>query len=305
VPGTAPSPGTLPCAGELGFSPPEADPRFLPAPGETAARARLARWTADGLSRYAEHRDLLAADATSRLGQDLHFGLLSPVEMLERCRVPGEGPRAFVRQLCWRDFYGHVLWHWPHAASGPLHDRFEAVPWRDDPDALAAWREGRTGYPVVDAAMRQLRTTGWMPNRARMIAASFLAKDLLIDWRLGEAHFMHHLVDGDLASNNGGWQWAASTGTDAQPFFRIFNPVRQGERFDTGGEYVRRWVPELARVPDRFIHAPWTMPNAVQGEAGCRVGADYPAPIVDHSLARERAIGAFRSLPAPWTPSSG
>jgi deoxyribodipyrimidine photo-lyase len=156
-----------------------------------------------------------------------------------------------------------------------------------------AWRAGRTGYPVVDAAMRQLHATGWMHNRARMIVASFLTKHLGVDWRVGEAHFMEHLVDGDPASNNGGWQWAASTGTDAQPYFRIFNPVAQGERHDPDGGYVRRWVPELAHVPVRYIHRPWTMPTEVQAAAGCRVGVDYPAPIVDHGPARARALEAF------------
>jgi deoxyribodipyrimidine photo-lyase len=158
---------------------------------------------------------------------------------------------------------------------------------------LAAWQEGRTGYPVVDAAMRQLLASGWMHNRARMIAASFLTKDLLVDWRVGERHFMEHLVDGDLASNNGGWQWVASTGTDPQPYFRIFNPVAQGRRFDPDGAYVRRWLPELAAVPLVRLHEPWTMTPVEQAAAGCRIGLDYAAPVVDHALARARALDVY------------
>jgi deoxyribodipyrimidine photo-lyase len=168
----------------------------------------------------------------------------------------------------------------------------------DDPAGLAAWQDGRTGYPVVDAAMRQLAGSGWMHNRARMIAASFLAKDLLVDWRAGEAHFMRHLVDGDVASNNGGWQWTAGTGTDAAPYFRIFNPVSQGRTFDPDGAYVRRWVPELAGVPDAYVHEPWRMPAEEQAAANCVIGRDYPAPIVDHGAARERALAAYAAIRA-------
>jgi len=296
VPVGAPDPGSVPSLADLGFAGPTASPDLLPEPGEAAARSRLDRWASTGLSRYAERRDLLAVGGTSRLGQDLHLGLLSPTEVLERCGGPGDGPRVYASELCWRDFYAHVLWHWPHAARGSFRPVYDAVPWRNDPEAFAAWTDGRTGYPVVDAAMRQLRAVGWMPNRARMIVASFLAKDLLIDWRAGEAHFMAQLVDGDLASNNGGWQWAASTGTDAQPYFRVFNPVAQGERFDPEGGYVRRWVPELARVAARYVHAPWTMAPDVQRQAGCVIGQDYPPPIVDHAAARERALFAYRSI---------
>jgi len=169
----------------------------------------------------------------------------------------------------------------------------QAIRWENDGAAFAAWREGRTGYPVVDAGMRQLAETGWMHNRARMIVASFLVKDLLIDWRRGERHFMLHLVDGDPAANNGGWQWTAGTGTDAAPYFRVFNPVLQGKRHDPQGAYVRRWVPELAGVPDRFIHEPWKMAPDVQRESNCVIGQDYPSPIVDHAWARQRALAAY------------
>jgi deoxyribodipyrimidine photo-lyase len=175
-----------------------------------------------------------------------------------------------------------------------FRDNLREIAWENDQTAFAAWCEGRTGYPVVDAAMRQLVGTGWMHNRARMIVASFLVKDLLIDWRWGELFFMQHLVDGDPAANNGGWQWTAGTGTDAAPYFRIFNPTTQGKRYDPDGAYVRHWLPELAHVPDRYIHEPSKMPADVQREGGCVIGRDYPAPIVDHAWARERVLNAYR-----------
>ncbi|MCU0505796.1 MAG: DNA photolyase family protein [Chloroflexi bacterium] len=286
--------GTL--AGEaLPASPvPTADPALLPRPGETAAHERLARWVASAeLPAYADGRDRLDQDGTSRLSADLKFGTLSPLEVLLATEGPGDGRRVFVAELCWREFYAHILWHFPHVVRGAYRPAYDAIAWADDPGGLAAWREGRTGYPVVDAAMRQLAASGWMHNRARMIAASFLAKDLLVDWRAGEAHFMTHLVDADVGSNNGGWQWTAGTGTDAAPYFRIFNPVSQGRKSDPSGAYVRRWVPELARVPDAFLHEPWAMPPDVQAAAGCVIGRDYPAPIVDHALARQRALAAY------------
>jgi deoxyribodipyrimidine photo-lyase len=210
-----------------------------------------------------------------------------------RASGAGEGRRIFVQELIWRDFYAHVLWHHPRVLREPFQPAFADLAWADDDAGLRAWAEGRTGYPIVDAAMRQLRASGFVHNRARMIAASFLTKDLLLDYRLGEAEFMRHLTDGDVASNDGGWQWTASTGTDPQPYFRIFNPVLQATRFDPDGAYVRRWVPELAGVPTRRIHEPWTMTPAEQAEARCRIGTDYPAPIVDHAAARERALAAF------------
>jgi deoxyribodipyrimidine photo-lyase len=257
-------------------------------PGETAARVRLARWLderhgGERLDGYATRRDLLAADGTSRLSADLRWGTLSATEVLERASRPGEGPRAFATELAWREFYAHVLWHAPRVVRESYQPAFDRLPWRDDPAGVDAWKAGRTGVPVVDAAMRQLQATGWMHNRARMIVASFLTKDLLVDWRVGERHFMEHLVDGDLASNNGGWQWAASTGTDAQPFFRIFNPVIQGRRFDPDGRYVRRWVPELAGIPGERVH-------------DARAVAGYPEPIVDHAAARTRALAVYADV---------
>ncbi len=210
---------------------PSARAALIPQPGEPAARARLAAWVERRIDGYADRRNRLDADrGTSRLSQDLRFGLLSPVEVLERSAGPSEGRLRFATELAWRDFYAHVLWHHPRVLHEPFQPALATLPWRDDPDALDAWREGRTGYPVVDAAMRQLRESGYVHNRARMIAASFLAKDLLLDWRLGEAEFMRHLTDGDVESNDGGWQWSAGTGTDPQPFLRVFNQVLQGRR---------------------------------------------------------------------------
>jgi deoxyribodipyrimidine photo-lyase len=299
IPGPSRRPDEVPDLGR-----PTADPALVPAPGERAARERLERWLAWGASGaaggvgapvdgYAAVRDRLDLDATSRLSQDLRWGLLSPLEVVERADGPGDGRRVFAAEVAWREFYAHVLWHHPGVLDAPYLAAFEALETRDAPAELAAWAAGRTGYPVVDAAMRQLRATGFMPNRARMIAASFLAKHLLVDRRLGEAEFMRHLVDGDVASNDGGWQWTASTGTDPQPYFRVFNPVLQGRRFDPDGVYVRRWVPELARVPSAVVHDPWSMDAAAQAAAGCRIGVDYPAPIVDHAMARDRALAAY------------
>ena len=272
---------------------PTANPALIPAPGESAARERLARWLERDVEAYADARNRLDLDGTSRLSQDLRFGLLSPVEVVERAEGPGDGRRVFVSEVAWREFYAHVLWHHPRVARESFRTDLAGLPWRTDAAPWEAWRDGRTGYPVVDAAMRQLRASGFVHNRARMIAASFLVKDLLLDWRMGEAEFMRHLVDGDIASNNGGWQWTASTGTDPQPYFRVFNPVLQGRRFDPDGGYVRRWVPELRRVPAAMIHAPWLMSGTEQAAAGCRIGIDYPAPIVDHAGARERALAAY------------
>jgi deoxyribodipyrimidine photo-lyase len=208
------------------------------------------------------------------------------------------GERLWVSQIAWRDFYTQVLWHAPHAARSAWRPSYEAIKWSSDASLLAAWKSGKTGYPVVDAAMRQLEATGFMHNRARMIAASFLTKDLLIDWREGEAHFLRHLVDGDIAANNGGWQWCAGSGTDAQPYFRIFNPVTQAGNFDPDGAYVRRWVPELAALSAPAIHAPWAHEKALVA-AGLELGRDYPHPIVDHAEARQRTLDAYSAALKP------
>jgi deoxyribodipyrimidine photo-lyase len=246
----------------------------LLAGGEQAGRKRLERWLDDGLARYDEAGAEPAADATSRLSPYLHFGCVSPLEVVERAsRV--SGGEAFVRQLCWRDFYHQLLAanaELPRADLRPRGDR-----WREDEDGLAAWKEGRTGIPIVDAGMRQLAREGWMHNRARLLAASFLVKDLYVDWREGACHFFDLLVDGDVANNAGNWQWVAGTGTDTRPN-RIFNPLRQARRFDSGGDYVRRYVPELAEVEGPAVHEPWRL--QVSGPA-----PDYPPPLVDHAEA--------------------
>ncbi len=206
------------------------------------------------------------------------------------------GGMAFLRELAWREFNQHLLFHHPAMPVRNVNGSFDAFPWRTDADALAAWQRGRTGYPIVDAGMRELWRTGWMHNRVRMIGASFLVKHLLIDWRHGETWFWDTLVDADPANNAGNWQWVAGSGFDAAPYFRIFNPVIQGERFDADGAYVRRWVPELARLPDRYLHKPWETPANILAEAGVRLGETYPLPIVDHKEARQRALDAYAAI---------
>ena len=263
--------------------------------GEGAARERLSRFLSSGVSEYTDNHDALGRDKTSRLSAYLHFGCISPREV-EDWLPSGKGPDAFRRQLCWRDFYHHVLRHFPDNASGEFQQRYRGqISWNENPEHLQAWREGRTGYPLVDAGMRQLRREGFMHNRARLVVGSFLTKDLGIDWREGERWFMRLLIDGDQANNNGNWQWIASVGVDPQPFFRrIYNPARHMERFDPEGHYVRRYVPELEPVPDKYLREPWTMPEEVQEECGCVIGTDYPEPIVDHRKAREEAFERYR-----------
>ena len=271
--------------------------------GERHARRRLATFLERGLRGYATRRDVPAAPSTSRLSADLKFGTISPRAVIAAVNEAASAdPRLrddadkYLAELRWRDFYTHVLFHFPHVERAAFRRDYDALRWLGDPRHFEAWREGRTGYPVVDAGMRELAATGHMHNRARMIVASFLTKDLLLDWRSGERHFMNHLADGDLASNNGGWQWAASTGTDAQPYFRIFNPVLQGRRHDPEGDYVRRWIPELERVPAPWIHAPWEASPLELAGAGVTLGATYPAPIVDHAIQRDRALEMYEAL---------
>jgi deoxyribodipyrimidine photo-lyase len=263
--------------------------------GETEGRRRLARFLAGDASQYARGHDTLGRDGTSRLSPYLHFGCVSPREAEERSGR-GEGPAAFRRQLCWRDFHHHVLLHFPRNARSEFQSRYRsAIRWSRARLPFEAWCEGRTGFPLVDAGMRQLRREGWMHNRARLVVGSFLTKDLGIDWRWGERYFMRLLVDGDEANNNGNWQWIASVGTDPQPAFRrIYNPARQMERHDPDGRYVRRYVPELAAVPDEYLPEPWNMPAEVQRGAGCVIGDDYPGPIVDHVEARREALERYR-----------
>jgi deoxyribodipyrimidine photo-lyase len=286
------SAGRLPTLADLGLAQECAEPARG---GEGAGRDLLRRFLAGPVDAYANGRDRLTGDAISRLSPYLHFGCLSAREAENRA-PGGEGGAAFRRQLCWRDFYAHVLGHFPANARSEFQERYRgAIRWSRARRRFEAWCEGRTGYPVVDAGMRQLRLEGWMHNRARLIVGSFLTKDLGIDWRWGERWFMRLLLDGDEASNNGNWQWIASVGVDPQPAFRrIFNPARQQERFDPGGVYVRRYVPELANVPDAYLREPWTMPEDVQERAGCRIGRDYPKPIVDHAQARKEALDRYQ-----------
>ncbi|MCA9970746.1 MAG: deoxyribodipyrimidine photo-lyase [Anaerolineales bacterium] len=275
------------------------------APGEAAANRRLAAFAQQRIAAYAADRDRMDLDGTSQLSPYLRFGMLSARQAVvaalsARARAADaaarKGADTWLNELIWREFFTGILYHFPHVLRGSFREPYDAIQWRDDADGLTAWQNGRTGYPVVDAAMRQLQTSGWMHNRARMIVASFLVKDLLIDWRHGERWFMQHLVDGDPAANNGGWQWSAGTGTDAAPYFRIFNPTSQGQKFDPDGDYVRRWVPELRHVPTKYIHEPWQMPPAVQKRSGCQIGADYPAPIVNHQDARQRTLAAYQRI---------
>ncbi|MGH0031956.1 MAG: cryptochrome/photolyase family protein [Myxococcota bacterium] len=273
--------------------PPDADVD-LPTAGSPAAKRRLRSFLSNGAARYHEDRDRPALDGTSRLSPYLRCGAISVrqcVAAAEEARADepglGRGVEKWLDELVWREFYAAVLEAHPRVLHESYRSEYDDLVWNDDADGFAAWCEGRTGYPIVDAGMRQLRQTGWMHNRVRMIVASFLTKDLLIDWREGERFFHEWLVDGDPASNNGGWQWAASTGTDPQPFFRIFNPVSQGRRWDPEGDYVRRFVPELSDVPDRHVHSPW--------EAGL-LFSDYPPPIVDHAERREEALARFEAV---------
>ena len=272
--------------------------------GEAEAIRLLEAFVASKVETYDKGREMPAAEGTSRLSAFLRMGVVSPRVVMAKVQAAKQraiserrdilGLDTFVNELAWRDFYYQILWHFPHVAGGAFRKEYDALTWDNDEKLFAAWCEGRTGYPFVDAAQRQMNTEAWMHNRARMVTASFLTKDLLCDWRLGERYFMQKLIDGDLAPNNGGWQWAASTGTDAQPFFRIFNPVTQGEKFDPNGDYVRKYVPELARVPNKFIHQPWKLSEAEQKAIGCVLGRDYPLPVVDHKVQREKALALYR-----------
>ena len=268
-------------------------------PGEAGARARLNRFARDGLAGYAHDRDRPDLDASARLSPHLHFGEIGPRAIwsaVERAAARRKiDPSPFLRELAWREFAHHLLHHFPRSAAAPLRPAFARFPWAPATSARA-WRRGVTGYPLVDAGMRQLWATGFMHNRARMVAASFLVKHLLVRWQEGARHFWDTLVDADLADNTLGWQWCAGSGADAAPYFRIFNPVIQGQKFDPDGAYVRRWVPELAKLPARFIHAPWRAPAEVLARAEIVLGRTYPSPIVDHQWARARALAAFAEI---------
>lgn len=274
-------------------------------PGEIEAHRRLQAFTAEAgaaIARYDEGRNRLDLEGTSQLSPYLRFGMISARQAMmaaQNALVIAHTPQAhqsaetWRNELIWREFYIAILYHFPHVRQGPFRPQWRDIPWRNDETEFAAWRQGRTGYPVVDAAMRQLLHSGWTHNRGRMIVASFLVKDLLIDWRWGERWFMQHLIDGDPAANNGGWQWIAGVGTDAAPYFRIFNPTAQAAKQDPSGDYIRRWLPELAHVPAPYLYEPWAMPAPIQRQSGCVLGVDYPLPIVDHAAARARTLEAY------------
>jgi deoxyribodipyrimidine photo-lyase len=267
-------------------------------PGEDGAARRLAAFLECGLDGYAARRNEPAAEwGTSGLSPHLHLGEVSPRQVWHAAKAKGgKGLETFLKELLWREFSHHLLWHRPEMPDTPLRPEFAAFPWKPDRALLRAWQRGRTGYPIVDAGMRQLWRTGWMHNRVRMIAASFLVKHLLQPWQDGEAWFRDTLVDADIAANAASWQWVAGCGADAAPYFRIFNPVLQGEKFDPAGAYVRRWCPELARLPDRFIHRPYEAPDLLLRGAGVVPGRDYPAPVVGLAEGRAGALAAFAAI---------
>ena len=262
-------------------------------PGEEAAMARLERFCDDSLASYPERRDLPAIDAVSQLSAPLHFGEISPRQILARAQAESPALAApFIRQLLWREFAFHLLWHFPETPHQEWRPDWVGFPWRPaDAGLLRAWRQGRTGFPLVDAGMRELRQTGLMHNRVRMIAASLLVKNGLQNWRLGASWFWDNLVDADLANNTLGWQWVAGCGADAAPYFRIFNPVLQSQRFDADGAYLRRWLPELRSLPNKLIHAPWQQP-LLCAAAGVQLGRHYPYPVLDLATSRAAALAA-------------
>lgn len=288
----------IPALEDIGFSASDLLQLGIPA-GMSGAR-NLFEDFLERISHYAKRRDFPALAGPSYLSVHLRFGTISIRELvrsvINRKGPKGEGAQTWLSELIWREFYFSILHHFPHVTKGAFRRQYDALRFDNSEDDFQAWCKGMTGYPIVDAAMRQINSTGYMHNRLRMISASFLVKDLHIDWRWGERYFADHLNDFDLAANNGGWQWCASTGCDAQPYFRIFNPVTQSKKFDADGDFIRSLVPELAGVPKKYIHEPWTMPPEEQSSAACRIGHDYPAPIVDHALARKKTLAMFAKV---------
>lgn len=274
-------------------------------PGDAGAQQKLRAFLDEGLDNYSDGRNHPALDCTTRLSPHLHYGEISPREVWHRARtaaahVPAleEEVAKFLSEMGWREFSYHLMHHFPGIPEQAFKAPFRQFPWQADAGKLQAWQRGQTGYPLVDAGMRELWQTGYMHNRVRMIVASFLTKHLLIHWREGANWFWHTLLDADLANNSSGWQWVAGSGADASPYFRIFNPIAQGQKFDAEGAYIRRWVPELSALPDRHLNCPWETPQAVLDEAGIVLGEDYPLPIVEHKAARESALAAYASLSA-------
>lgn len=269
-----------------------------PSQGEQAANEQLSQAIKDTIESYADNRDTPSIDGTSRLSPYLHFGEISAARVWEtvNSQMTFEDAETFLRQLFWRDFNTHLLFNEPHIDKKAFKPKFDTFPWRKSKTDLTKWQKGLTGYPIVDAGMRQLWRTGWMHNRVRMIVASFLTKHLRIHWLEGANWFWDTLLDADLANNSGGWQWVAGCGADASPYFRVFNPILQGEKFDKQGHYIREWVPELNHLPDKYIHSPWQAPKSVLEEASVVLGTHYPKPMVDHKEAREAALAAYKNL---------
>ncbi|MEM7344960.1 MAG: deoxyribodipyrimidine photo-lyase [Chloroflexota bacterium] len=305
-----PAPERLSVPSDLASDPIPAEPTLPESvpfpPGEAEAQQRLAAFTTGqtpSAYSYGDRRDRPDLSGTSRLSPYFRFGMLSARQATALAlklqaqaddEVSRKSATTWLNELIWREFYVTILYHFPHVRSGSFRSELSDIQWNNDEAEFAAWCDGQTGYPIVDAAMRQLKTLGWMHNRARMITASFLIKDLLVDWRWGERWFMQQLVDGDPAANNGGWQWTAGTGTDAAPYFRVFNPTLQSKKFDPNGNYIRRWIPELAKVPTKFIHEPDKMSPREQQQVACVIGQDYPKPIVDHAFARKRVLEVYK-----------